>query len=145
MVSTVDIQRVWKSSVTELRAGRRPLWWTAGPAGELAVLLVHRRYLRRTGYIKGWPGWFPRIPFDGVLVIRQVDGSVQRRPINNVPVRPSHIALLPESRLLIVGGRARKDDAGGWSANAVVVSLESGDHEVTFCIGDDIPALKVVP
>lgn len=141
MVSTVDIQRVWKPSVTELRAGRRPLWWTVGPTGELAVLLVHRQYLRRSRYIKGWVGWGPQVPFDGVLVIRQADGSLQRQPIKDVPVRPSHIALLPESRLLIASGRARKEDAGTWSPNAVVFSLESGDQEATFCIGDDIPAL----
>lgn len=28
-----------------------------------------------------------------------------------------------------------------WSPNAVVISLESGDQEAAFCIGDDIPAL----
>ena len=94
-MSTVDVQRVWKPSVTDLWAGRRPLWWTVGPAGELAVLLVHRQCLRRSRYVKGWVGWGPQVPFDAVLVIRQADGSLQRRLIKDVPVRPSHIALLP--------------------------------------------------
>lgn len=141
MVSTVDVQTVWKLSVTELWAGRRPLWWTVGPTGELAVLLVHRQNLRRSRYVKGWVGWGLQVPFDGVLVIRQADGSLQRRPIKDVPVRPSHIALLPKSRLLIASGRASKDESGAWSPNAVLFSLESGDQETTFCIGDDIPAL----
>ena len=141
MVSTVDAQRVWKPSVAELWAGRRPLWWTVGPTGELAVLLVHRQCLRRSRYVKGWVGWGPQVPFDAVLVIRQADGSLQRRLIKDVPVRPSHIALLPDARLLIAGGRAGKEESGAWSPNAVVFSLESGDQEATFCIGDDIPAL----
>ncbi|MFE4250621.1 hypothetical protein ACFRU3_14125 [Streptomyces sp. NPDC056910] len=76
-----------------------------------------------------------------MLVIRQADGSVQRRQIKDVPVRPSHIALLPEFRLLIASGRARKEEGGAWKPNAVVFSLESGEQEDTFCIGDDIPAL----
>lgn len=135
------MRRVWRPSAKDLWAGRRPLWWTAGPAGELAVLLVHRKFLRRNRYVKGWVGWGPKVPFDGVLVIRQADGSVQRRPIKDVPVRPSHIALLPESRLLIASGRARKEEVGAWKANAVVFSLESGKQEDAFCIGDDIPAL----
>lgn len=86
-------------------------------------------------------GWGPKVPFDAVLVIRQADGSVQRRPINDIQVWPSHIALLPKSRLLIASSRARKEDTGAWSPNAVVFSLESGEQEDTFCIGDDIPAL----
>ncbi|MEW1721635.1 hypothetical protein [Streptomyces sp. NPDC093109] len=81
------------------------------------------------------------MPFDGVLVIRQADGSVQRRPIEDIKVWPSHIALLPSSRLLIAGSRTRKEDTGSWKPNAVVLSLKSGEQEGTFCIGDDIPAL----
>ncbi|MFE1437256.1 hypothetical protein [Streptomyces sp. NPDC058739] len=141
MASTIDVQRVWKPPVSELWSRGRPLWWTAGPTGELAVLLVHRRFLHRNRYAKGWVGWGPQVPFDAVLVIRQADGSLQRRPIKDVPVRPSHIALLPNSRLLIASGRAGKEDSGAWSPNAVVLSLESGDQEAAFCIGDDIPAL----
>ncbi|MDT0573791.1 hypothetical protein RM704_41190 [Streptomyces sp. DSM 3412] len=140
-MAAAEIQRVWKPSVTERWAGRRPLWWTVGPTGELAVLLVHRQYLRRSRYVKGWVGWRPQVPFDAVLVMRQADGSLRRRTIKDVPVSPSHIGLLPESRLLLASGRAGKEESGAWSPNAVVFSLESGDQEAAFCIGDDIPAL----
>ncbi|MGW7196660.1 hypothetical protein [Streptomyces chryseus] len=78
-------------------------------------------------------------PFDGTLLIRRADGSVRRRMCKDVPVRPSHIALLPDSRLLMAGGRALKDDAGAWRPNAVVWSPE-GEQETTLCVGDDIPA-----
>lgn len=140
-MSTIDVQRIWKPSVSELWTGRRPLWWTVGSAGELAVLFVHRQWLRRSRYVKGWLRWRPQVPFDGVLVMRHADGSLQRRPIKDVQVRPSHIALLPDSRLLLARGRAGKEDSGEWGPNAVVVSLESGQQEAAFCIGDDIPAL----
>ncbi|WP_234314821.1 hypothetical protein [Streptomyces sp. NRRL F-5135] len=74
-------------------------------------------------------------------MIRQADGSVQRRLIEDVQVRPSRIALLPDSRLLIASGRAGKEDTGSWKPNAVVLPLKSGEQEATFCIGDDIPSL----
>ncbi|WP_328675372.1 hypothetical protein [Streptomyces sp. NBC_00343] len=141
MSAAVEIERVWAPSVIDLWAGRRPLWWTVGPAGELAVLLVHRKYLHRIHYIKGWVGWGPKLPFDGVLVIRRADGSVQHRPIKDVQVWPGHIALLPDSRLLVAGGRTRKEDTGSWKPNAAVFSLTSGEQQDSFCIGDDIPAL----
>ena len=138
----VGMQRVWRPPAADRWAGRRPLWWTVGPTGELAVLFVHRTSLRRRRYPKGWVGWRPEVPFDGVLVIRQADGSVERRLIKDVQVRPSHIALLPGSRLLIVSSRTGKDDTGRWEPNAVVFSLRSGEQEgCAFCIGDDIPAL----
>ncbi|WP_234433947.1 hypothetical protein [Streptomyces rimosus] len=91
--------------------------------------------------MKGWVGWGPQVPFDAVLVMRQADGSLQRRPLKDIPVRPSHIALLPDARLLIASSRAGKEEPGTWSPNAMVFSLESGDQEAAFCIGDDIPAL----
>ncbi|WP_405976036.1 hypothetical protein OG496_52065 [Streptomyces sp. NBC_00988] len=144
MSAVAEIERVWAPSVFDLWAGRRPLWWTVGPAGELAVLLVHRKYLHHIHYIRGWVGWAPKLPFDGVLVIRQADGSVQRRPIRGVRVWPSHIALLPDSRLLVAGGRTRKEDTGSWKPNAAVFSLTSGEQgkqQDSFCIGDDIQAL----
>ena len=40
--------------------------------------------------------------------------------------------------LLIASGRTHKEDMGSWKPNAVVFSLESGEQEGTFCIGDDI-------
>ncbi|MFF9287035.1 hypothetical protein [Streptomyces griseosporeus] len=144
-MSAVDLRRVWKPSVTEFWAGRRALWWTVGPAGELAVLLVHRQFLRRSRHVKGWMGWGPQVPFDAVLLLRRADGSLHRRPIEDIPVWPSHIALLPASRLLVASGRAGKEDSGAWSPNAVVLSLESGRQEAALCIGDDIPALVTDP
>lgn len=140
-MSVVDIQTVWRPSVRDLWAGLRPLWWTAGPAGELAVMFVQRKYLRRSRYVKGWVGRGTEVPFDGMLVIRRPDGSVRRIPIKDVPVRPSHIALLPGDRLLIAAGRAGTKGPEEWGANAVVFSLTSGGQEDAFCVGDDIPAL----
>ncbi|MGW2543314.1 hypothetical protein ACWC5I_21155 [Kitasatospora sp. NPDC001574] len=81
------------------------------------------------------------MPFDGVLVVRRADGSVRRRPVRDVPVSPDHLALLPGSRLLVASARAYQEPAGGWSPNAVVFCLASGEQEDAFCIGDDIPAL----
>ncbi|MEU0600880.1 hypothetical protein ABZ484_21975 [Streptomyces sp. NPDC006393] len=104
------------------------------------MLLVHRRRLRRSRYVKGWVGWKPEIPFDGVLVVRRAEGAVQRRMVKDLRVRPSHIALLPGSRLLMVSGRTSRDESGAWEPNAVVCSLE-GEHEGAFCVGDDIPVL----
>ena len=140
MSAGTAVQRVWSPPFADLRAGRRPLWWSVGPAGELAVLLVHRRHLRRSPYVKGWVGWAPTVPFDGMLVIRHPEGPVQRQVIKDIQIRPSHIALLPDARLLIVSGRTFPDESGSWEPNAVVFSLD-GEREGTFCVGDDIPAL----
>jgi hypothetical protein len=138
--ATVAMQKVWEPSAADLSAGRCPLWWTVGPSGALAVLHVDRRRLMQIPYIKGWVGWIPEAPFDGVLVIRHADGSVQRQTIEAIPMQPSHIALLPDARLLIVEGRAHRDDTGSWMPNASVFSLEGG-QQATFCLGDDIDVL----
>ncbi|MEV4514746.1 hypothetical protein AB0K00_38035 [Dactylosporangium sp. NPDC049525] len=98
----------------------RPMWWTIGPAQELAVLVVAHRHLTRPSTIAGWLGWMPEVPFDGVLVVRRPDGSVHHRTIPSIPIRPSHIALQPGDRLLIANGRARMDGQGSWESNAVV-------------------------
>jgi hypothetical protein len=51
------------------------------------------------------------------------------------------LALLPDSRFLLVSGRTfRAETDDGWTPNAVVFSA-SGTPEGEFCIGDDIPAL----
>ncbi|KUH39187.1 MULTISPECIES: hypothetical protein [Streptomyces] len=132
---------VWRAPVAERWAGRRPLWWTVGPAGELAVLLVRRRQLRRHRQVRGWVGWSPRAPFDGLLLIRRADGSGERRSLDGIPLVPAHIALLPDGRLLLVAGRALRDDTTGeWRPNAVVWSTD-GAHESAGCLGDDIPVL----
>ncbi|MEV7026723.1 hypothetical protein [Kitasatospora sp. NPDC093558] len=140
MSTVVEAQKAWKLPAADGWAGWRPLWWTVGHAGELAVLLVHRRHLRRSPYIKGWVGRGTEVPFDGLLVIRRSDGSVERRMVMDVRQRVSHIALLPDARLLLVRGRADTDGTGLWLPNAVVRSPE-GDEESAFCIGDDIPVL----
>ncbi|MFF2406630.1 hypothetical protein [Streptomyces sp. NPDC058092] len=104
------------------------------------MLLVHRRHLRRSRYVKGWVGWSPEVPFDGMLVIRCAEGPVRSRVIKDLQIWPSHIALLPDSRLLIASGRTRREESGSWEPNAVVCSLD-GEQEGTLCVGDDIPVL----
>lgn len=140
MSAAIGVQKVWRPSIADLWDGLRPLWWTVGPSGELAVLLVHRRQLRSSRYVKGWVGWSPKGPFDGVLVIRRTGGSVERRMIRDLQARPSHIALLPDSRLLMAKGRTFREESGSWEPNAVVCTLE-GQQEAAFCVGDDVPAL----
>ncbi|MDX3386476.1 hypothetical protein PV682_34255 [Streptomyces niveiscabiei] len=135
-----DADTVWRLPAADAWRGYRALCWSAGPAGELAVLLVHRRHLERSPYIKGWPGWEPKVPFAGELVI--VVGQEERRvPVEDVRLRPSHLALLPGSRFLLVRGRTPRIGAEGrWAPNAVVLD-PSGTSEAEFCIGDDISAL----
>ncbi|MGA5561331.1 hypothetical protein ACPCUV_09145 [Streptomyces platensis] len=56
-------------------------------------------------------------------------------------MRPSHLALLPDSRFLLVSGRTTRGRAEGtWAPNAVAFS-PTGRPEAEFCVGDDIPAL----
>lgn len=119
---------------------RRALWWSVGPSGEPAVLLVHRRHLKRYRCVKGWVGRSVDTPFTGELVI--ADGQDERRtPVKDVRVRPCHLALLPGSRFLLAGGRTVRADAGdAWMPNAAMFSA-SRTPEADFCIGDDIPVL----
>ncbi|WP_228973741.1 hypothetical protein [Streptomyces sp. DH12] len=135
------LRAVWRAPVAERWAGRRPLWWTVGPAGDLAVLLVRRRHLRRGRHVKGWVGWSPRTPFDGLLLIRRADGSSERRSLAGVPLAPAHIALLPDGRLLTAAGRARRDDTTGeWRPNALLWAAD-GVPRGAGCLGDDIEVL----
>ncbi|MEU7380219.1 hypothetical protein AB0A91_09455 [Streptomyces sp. NPDC042207] len=138
--SDIAVQEAWSLPAADAARGHQALWWSAGPAGELAVMLVHRRYLERIPYMKGWPGWRLRGPFTGELVT--ITGQGERRlMVEDVQVRPSHLALLPDSRFLLVSGRTfRSETDGPWTPNAVVFSA-SGTPEREFCIGDDIPAL----
>lgn len=105
---TIAIQAVWKPSAADMRLWGRPLWWTVGPSGDLAVMFVSQRHLRQLSYIAGWLAWVPEAPFDGVLVIRHGGGPVHQRTIKDIPLAPSHIALLSDGRILIAQGRARK-------------------------------------
>lgn len=61
--------------------------------------------------------------------------------MEDVRVRPSHLALLPDSRFPLVNGRARRSGTDGLRAPDAVVSLHSGTPENEFCVDDDIPAL----
>ncbi|MFI6938637.1 hypothetical protein ACIBI4_05160 [Streptomyces sp. NPDC050418] len=130
----------WRLPTADALRGHRALWWSVGPGGELAVLLVQRRFLRRSRYVKGWVGWSPEPPFTGELVI--VTGQLEHRVlVKDIRIRPSHLALLPDSRFLLVNGRTRrKEPDGPWAANAVVFS-PTGTPEAEFCVGDDIAAV----
>lgn len=138
--SDTAIHHVWRLPVADAVRGYRALWWSVGPAGQLAVLLVHRRYLDRNRYPKGWIGQRPDIPFTGELIT--ITAQEERRtPVKDIRIRPSHLALLPDSRFLLVSGRTfRNETEGPWPPNAVVFS-PSGTPEAEFCVGDDIPAL----
>ncbi|WP_372346060.1 hypothetical protein [Streptomyces sp. KL116D] len=104
------------------------------------MLLVHRRHLDRSRHVKGWIGRGPSVPFSAELVT--ITGQQERRTVvKDIRVRPSHLARLPDSRFLLVGGRTLRSEAGdAWQTNAVVFS-PSGTPEAEFCVGDDIPAL----
>ncbi|MGW0704948.1 hypothetical protein ACWD4G_03050 [Streptomyces sp. NPDC002643] len=133
-------RRVWRLPAADAVRGHRALCWTVGPSEELAVLLVHRRHLDHSRYVKGWIGWRPRLPFTGELVT--VEGQRERRtPVQNIHIRPSHLALLPDSRFLLASGRTfRSEIEDSWAPNAVVFSA-SGTPEGEFCLGDDLQAL----
>ncbi|MFD0360529.1 hypothetical protein ACFQZZ_03590 [Nocardia sp. GCM10030253] len=139
--SEAEIRTVWRLPASDTLRGRRALWWSVGPEGELAILLVHRRHLNHSEYVKGWVGWWPTaIPFAGELVVIR-GREEQRISVPDIGVRPSHLALLPDSRFLLAGGRTRRTEAqDSWEPNAVVLS-GSGAPEDQFCIGDDIPTL----
>ncbi|MEU6661927.1 hypothetical protein [Streptomyces sp. NPDC046821] len=139
MKSSSTVQRVWRLPRGERRE-HQAMCWSVGPQGELAVLLVRRSQLNRSRYVKGWPAWSPEVPFSGELVV--VRGREERRtPLEDIRIRPRHLALLSDSRFLLAGGRAMRDGAdGAWGPNAVVFSA-SGVPEAEFCVGDDIPVL----
>lgn len=138
--SDVAVHKAWSLPAADAFRGRRALWWSAGPAGELVVMLVHRRHLERNRYGKGWFAWRPKDPFTGELVTVTAQGE-RRITVKDVRVRPSHLALLPDSCFLLVNSRTPRSEADGpWAPNAVVFS-PSGTPEKEFCLGDDIPAL----
>ncbi|BFO19149.1 hypothetical protein SHKM778_55370 [Streptomyces sp. KM77-8] len=73
--SDIAVHEAWRLPAADTFRGRRALWWSAGPAGELAVMLVHRRHLERSRYVKGWLAWRPKNPFTGELVTVTGQGS----------------------------------------------------------------------
>ncbi|KOV01258.1 hypothetical protein ADK91_23850 [Streptomyces sp. XY511] len=134
-----ELPVVWSLPTEDSRAGWRALWWSVGPSGELAVVLVQERHLRRSPYIKGWVGWSVTAPCDGILVVVS-DGAEHRTSMTGIVPGTSHMALLSWSRLLLVSGRTRRDRNGSWERNAVVYS--PGGYPVShFCIGDDIDCI----
>lgn len=136
---------VWSLPAEDARAGWHALWWTFGPAGELAVLLVRERYTEYSDSVRGWVGAGVRPPFDAELVVVSAGGEPLRRvPVDDIQVRPGHLALLPEARFLLVSGRTVRRRDGTWRDNAVVYSAD-GRPGRSFCVGDDIPALTTTP
>ncbi|MEV7603002.1 hypothetical protein AB0O91_37110 [Kitasatospora sp. NPDC089797] len=127
---------VWSLPPEDARAGWRALWWSVGPEGELAVMLVRERDLRRSPYVRGWVGWSAPAGCDGVLVVVR-GGTEHRTPVTGIPARTGHLALLPGSRFLLASGRASRDRDGAWEPNAVVYSPD-GEPVSRFCIGDDL-------
>ncbi|MFD5818884.1 hypothetical protein [Streptomyces sp. NPDC127038] len=138
--SDTSIHQMWRLPPADAVRGHRALWWSAGPAGELAVLLVHRRHLQHTRHAKGWIGWRLQVPFTGELVtVRGHDE--QRIVVKDIRMQPSHLALLPDARFLLASGRTSPNGPEGlWEPNTVLFS-PSGAPEAEFCIGDDIAAL----
>ncbi|MEU0830403.1 hypothetical protein [Streptomyces sp. NPDC005969] len=107
--SATAIHHVWRLPVADAVRGHRALWWSVGPAGQLAVLLVHRSYLDRKRYPKGWIGQKPDIPFTGELIT--ITAQEERRTrVRDIRIRPSHLALLPDSRFLLVSGRTFRNE-----------------------------------
>lgn len=112
--SDAAIHNVWRLPAADAMRGHRGLWWSVGPAGELAVLLVHRRYLDHSRSIKGWIGWGPAVPLTGELVTNT--GQEKRRTlVKDIRIRPSHLALLPDSRFLPCRGHGTVEGlVGSW-------------------------------
>ncbi|WP_229859999.1 hypothetical protein [Streptomyces poonensis] len=114
--------------------------WCTGPAGELAVLVVHERHLRHVDYIKGWVGWTVPAPCPAE-VITVIGREVRRTPLEEVPAFSSQLALMADGRFVLASGRTRRvQPVGIWEPNAVLY-CRAGTPERQFCIGDDIAAL----
>lgn len=131
-----DLPVVWSLPPEDARAGRRALWWTVGPSGELAVMLVHQRNLHRSPYVRGWVGWRVVAPCDGVLVVIS-DGVEHRTRVTGITASTGHLALLSWSRFLLASSRTCRDGNREWENNAMVYS-RGGYPMDHLCIGDDI-------
>ncbi|WP_221354276.1 hypothetical protein [Streptomyces beigongshangae] len=82
----------------------------------------------------------PDLPFTAELVI--IKGHEEQRiAVKDIQMWPSHLALLPDRRFLLVSSRTSRSAAEDlWKPNTVLFS-PSGTPEAEFCVGDDIPAL----
>ena len=137
MPTEVVPDEVWRLPPADAGAGFTAVSWTVGQQGELAVLLVHQRYLK-----PAWTGkhLVPEAPFEAELCT-VTGGGVQRLPVRDIRVNPRYLALLPGGRLLLADGRAEEDERSGtWEPNAVVHAA-SGEPAVAFLLGDDVQAL----
>ncbi|MFE2721931.1 hypothetical protein [Kitasatospora sp. NPDC059327] len=123
----------WRLPGEDARAGRRAVAWTAGPGGELAVLLADGTDLAAAG---AWPRI--RTPFEGELVTVTARGE-RRLPLAPVAVGPDHLALLPGGRVLVAGCRS-DGEPGAWEPNAVVFGAD-GRPARELSLGDDVGAL----
>lgn len=129
-----ELAAVWSLPAGDARA----LWWSVGARGELGVVRVDGRGLKRSQYIAGWVGWGAAEPFDAESEVYGADGRVRRRvAVRGVPPHISHLALLPGDRFLLVSGRSGQDRQGRWADNAYVYDPD-GHREGAFCIGDDV-------
>ncbi|MFD8019544.1 hypothetical protein ACFV6G_03855 [Streptomyces lavendulae] len=131
-----ELPIVWSLSSEDARAGWRALWWSVGPDGELAVMLVRERDLHRSPYARGWVGWRVSAPCDGVLVV-VADGVERRTTVTGINGSTRHLVLLSWSRFLLMSGRSRQGEDGAWESR-VVVYCPGGYPMNHICLGDDI-------
>ncbi|MCX5198624.1 hypothetical protein OOK31_32860 [Streptomyces sp. NBC_00249] len=128
-MSGIEPTVVWRLSDEDARAGRHALWWSTGPGGELAVMLVDGRHLD--------PERRLRTPFDAELVVVSATGE-RRTPVEGIEMRPWHLALLPGGRFLLTSGHTAPDERGAWEDNTVAFSASGRPVGPPFCLGDDI-------
>jgi len=121
MPPAFDPTPVWRLPAADSATGRRAVAWTAGPDGELAVLLAG-------------PG------SDGELVVVAPDGE-RRQPVHGLTDSPDHLGLLPGGLLLVVDPFAEQTEQRGWTDNAVVHGPD-GQPVRSFCLGEDVQALS---
>ncbi|MFD0351447.1 hypothetical protein ACFQ0M_46110 [Kitasatospora aburaviensis] len=98
---------VWRLLAREFAAGRRVFAWTAGPDGQLAVLLGSEEDLTvRQGITHVTP------PCD-VELVTVGGGGEWRTALPGITVHPHHLALLPGGRTLLAAVCADELPGGG--------------------------------
>ncbi|MFI2607824.1 hypothetical protein [Kitasatospora sp. NPDC018619] len=124
---------VWRLPEEDVRAGRRVVAWTVGPAGETAVLVVPEQFLEPAG------SWSEvRFPYDAEVVVTGPRGE-RRVPLSGVGCSPEHLALLPGGRVLLVETRAEQDGER-WLPNGFVYGPDGAPGR-ELLLGDDTPVL----